>query len=156
MKKSKSLLPPRKQPLFRQIESGAGRENIADCLVATGNPRATRLLDMMLDPAYEALSFGQLCSRAGLSGGEVLRLICQRQLAEGMIRACYHLPDIMENLALDAMGRNEPCATCCGEGILGTASCRRCGGSGSLRFPGDMRRIRLALEMFGILPCRES
>ena len=67
MKKAKS--PARKQAVFRQIEAGASRENIAGLLVASGNSRASRLIDMMLDPTYEALSFGQLCSRAGLSGG---------------------------------------------------------------------------------------
>jgi hypothetical protein len=154
MKKAKT--PSRKQPLFRQIESDAGRENIADCLVATGNPRASRLLDMMLDPAYETLSFGQLCSRSGLSGGEVLRLICQRQLADGMIRASSHLPDIMENLALAAKGHEEPCGQCQGQGVFGKAQCFRCEGSGHVRVPGDLGTIRLALEMFWILPYQKS
>ena len=111
---------------------------------------------MMLDPAYEALSFGQLCSRAGLSGGEVLRLICQRQLADGMIRMAHHLPDIMENTALAAMGRNEPCPQCQGQGIFGEARCFRCEGCGHVRVPGDLRTIRLVFEMFGLLPYRNS
>ena len=156
MRKSKSLLPPRKQLLFRQIESGAGRENIADCLVATGNPRATRLLEMMLDPAYEGLGFGQLCSRAGLSGGEVMHLICQRQLAEGMIRMAYHLPDIMEDLALAAKGKEETCPQCQGQSAFGGVKCLRCEGLGYVRVPADLRIMRLAFEMFGLLPYRTS
>ena len=104
MRKTRSLSPARKQALFRQLEASAGREEIATSLVAADNPRASRLLDMMLDPAYARLSFGQLCSRAGLSGGEVMRVICQRQLAEGMMRMAYHLPDIMENVALSGAG----------------------------------------------------
>jgi hypothetical protein len=120
MKNGKS--PARKQAVFRQIEAGVGRENVAGLLLASGNLRASRLLDMMLDPAYAALSFGQLCSRAGLSGGEVMWLICQRKQAEGMIRMAYHLPDIMEDLALAAKGHEEACTTCCGKGILRTAN----------------------------------
>ena len=101
-------MPPRKQPVFRQLEGCDGREDIANFLLGSGNPRASRLLDMMLDPAYKALSFGQLCSRAGLSGAEVMRLIIQRQLAEGMIRMARHLPDIMEDVTLAALDHNVP------------------------------------------------
>ena len=53
MKKTKSLLPPRKQPVFRQPGRCHGREDIANFLLGSGNPRASRLLDMMLDPAYK-------------------------------------------------------------------------------------------------------
>ena len=131
MRKAKS--PARKQTLFRQIEAGAGRENIAGLLLASGNPRASRLLDMMLDPAYEGLSFGQLCSRAGLSAGEVMRLILQRNLAEGMIRSSFHLPDIMENLVLAAKGHEKTCSSCEGEGVYREATCPLCEGSGHVR-----------------------
>lgn len=151
----KGLTPARKQALFRQIEAGAGRENIAACLIASGNPRASRLLEMMVDPAYQALSFGQLCSRAGLSGGEVMRLICQRQLAEGMIRMAYHLPDIMENVALAALGRSGTCVKCAGNGNVSGAPCADCRGSGQVRVRGDIRAVRLVFEMFGI-PYRKS
>jgi hypothetical protein len=156
MKKTSSQSPARKQPLFRQLEAATGRENIADFLVASGDLRASRLLDMMLDPAYAGLSFGQLCSRAGLSGGEVLHLICQRQLAEGTMRMAYHLPDIMENVALAARDHDVICVKCGGHGNVSGTPCADCCGSGQVRVPADFRAVRLMLEMFGILPYRES
>ena len=149
-----SLLPARKQPLFRQLEASVGREDITACLVATDNPRASRLLDMMLDPAYAGLSFGQLCSRAGLSGGEVTRLICQRQLAEGMIRMSLHLPDIMENVALAARGRSQPCWKCQGVGVADNARCADCHGAGEVRIPGDISAVRMVLTIAGVLASR--
>ena len=149
MRKTRSLSPARKQALFRQIEASAGREEIATSLVAT-NTASLRLLDMMLDPAYQALSFGQLCSRAGLSGGEVMHLICQRQLAEGMMRAAYHLPDVMENVALAALGRSGTCVKCAGNGNVSGAPCPDCRGSGQVRILGDPRAVRLVFEMFEI------
>jgi DnaJ-class molecular chaperone len=105
---------------------------------------------MMLDPAYAGLSFGQLCSRAGLSGGEVMRLICQRQLAEGMMRMAYHLPDVMEDVALAALDRSGTCAKCTGSGSVSGAPCADCRGSGEVHVPGDIRAVRLVFGMFGI------
>ena len=49
MKKTKGLLPSRKQPMFRQFEA------VPNFLVASDNPRASRVLDMMLDPAYKGI-----------------------------------------------------------------------------------------------------
>ena len=151
----RSLVPARKQILLRQIEASVGREDIATSLVTTDNTRAWRLFDMMLDPAYAGLSFGQLCSRAGLSGGEVMRLICQRHLTEGMMRMARHLPDIMENTALAALGHSKPCWKCRGTGATGNSRCPNCQGKGEERMPGDLRVIRLVYQVFGILPCRE-
>ena len=114
--KPKSLLLPANKPCFGNWKDATGREDIANFLLGSGNPRASRLLDMMLDPAYKALSFGQLCSRAGLSGAAVMRLIIQRQLAEGMIRMARHLPDIMEDVTLAALDHNVTCMKCAGNG----------------------------------------
>jgi hypothetical protein len=146
----KGLTPARKQALFRQLEASAGREEIATSLVAADNPRASRLLDMMLDPAYEGLSFGQMCSRAGLSGGEAMRLICQRQVAAGTIRMAYHLPDIMEDVALRALEHDVICAKCAGDGNVSGAPCADCRGSGQVRVLGDCRAVRLVFEILGL------
>ncbi len=146
-----ALVPARKQPLFRQLESGIGREDIAASLVATGNPRASRLLDMMLDPAYTGLSFGQLCSRAGISAGEVMHLFLQRNVTEGLIRMARYLPEIMEDIALAAMGHTEPCGECVGTGRTGDSACPHCSGTGEIRMLGNLRETRLVLQAMGIL-----
>jgi DnaJ-class molecular chaperone len=105
---------------------------------------------MMLDPAYARMSFAQLCSRVGLSSGEVLRLICQRQLAEGMIHMAYHLPDTMENVAFAALGQRSACVKCVGKGIISGSTCTDCCGSGEFRIRGDIRALRLVFEIHAI------
>jgi hypothetical protein len=92
--------PARKQPLYRQLVAGLGEEELAASLAGMENPRADRLLDIIFDPAYATLSFGQLCSRVGLSGAEMMRLYCQRQEAVGIMRVAQHLPDLMEDIVL--------------------------------------------------------
>lgn len=155
MRRKKSLLPPRKQPVFRQIESDAGRENIASLLLGSGNPRASRLLDMMGDPVYAGLSFGRLCSRAGLSGEEVIRLIIRRQIVEGLIRMAYHLPAIMEDVTLAALDHNVTCMKCAGNGHVSGALCANCHRTGEICSLGDIRARRLVFKILGILPHRE-
>jgi hypothetical protein len=85
--------------LFRQLHATLNREDLTNCLYLTGNARADLLHDMMLDPTYAHLSFGQLCSRAGLSAADVMRLYCQRQARIGLLLSARHLPQIMEDLA---------------------------------------------------------
>jgi hypothetical protein len=151
MTKRNSLSPARKQSSFRVIEANAGREELAMCLEASGNPRADRLVEMMLDPAYAGLSFGQLCSRTGLSAIEVAHLVCQRKVIEGMLRMSFHLPDIMEDTALAALGRSEPCRRCKESGIVDNLPCADCSGTGEVRVLGDFRAVKLVFQLCGLI-----
>jgi len=145
------VAPARKQSVFRQLEADLTAREIAKALVVSANPRAHRVLDMMLDSAYSHLSFGQLCSRAGVSAAEVLRLFFQQQIVEGMIRMARHLPQIMEDTALAAMGRTEACGECVATWRTGGSPCPHCSGTGEIRMPGDLRATRLVLQAMGIL-----
>jgi len=145
------LVPARKQPLFRELQATLKREDFANCLYLTGNDRADRLRDMMLDPTYDHLSFGQLCSRAGLSAGDVTRLYCQRQALIGQILMAQHLPQIMEDVAISALNRDEPCSQCEGAGNLNGTRCISCGGAGQVRVMGDIEAIRLVLKVHGLI-----
>ena len=151
MTKRNSLSPARKQSSFRVIEANTGREELAMCLEASGNPRADRLVAMMLDPAYASLSFGKLCSRTGLSAMEVAHLVCQRKVIEGMLRMSFHLPDIMENTALAAKGRSEACRRCKETGAIENLPCADCNGTGVVRVLGDFRALRLVYKSCGLV-----
>ena len=84
----------------------------------------------------------------------MMRLIIQRQVAEGMIRMARHLPDIMEDLTLAALDHNVTCMKCAGKGNASGAPCANCHGTGEIRALGDIRARRLVFEIFGILPYR--
>ena len=148
--KMKRLSPPHKQSLFRQIEATTATEEIANSLIATGDARASRLSEMMLDPAYARMSFAQLCSRVGLSAGDVMRLYCQKQASIAMMRMAQQLPDIMENLALPAIGQRGLCVKCAGKGTISGSTCTDCCGSGEFRTMGDIRALRLVFEITGV------
>jgi hypothetical protein len=143
--------PARKQADFRPLQATAPAE-IAKSLALSGNPRAMRVWEMMFDPAYARMSLPQLCSRAGISAGEVMRLFCQQQIADGMMRAARHLPDLMEGAALAARGRSEPCWKCRGKGEVNDSPCPDCRGTGEVPMLGDIRALRLVLKITGILP----
>ena len=151
MTKRNSLSPARKQSSFRVIEANTGREELAMCLEASGNPRADRLVAMMLDPAYASLSFGKLCSRTGLSAMEVTHLVCQRKVIEGTLRTSFHLPDIMEDTARAALGRSEPCWKCRGTGTVDNLPCADCNGTGEVRVLGDFRALKMVFQLCGLI-----
>ena len=151
MRKPSKPSPARKQAAFRPLQATTPAE-IARALALSGNPRAVRVWEMMFDPAYARMSLPQLCSRAGISAGEVMRLFCQQQFAEGMMRTARHLPDLMEGTALAARARSEPCCKCRGTGKVNDSLCADCRGTGKVGVLGDIRALRLVLEINGILP----
>lgn len=78
---------------------------------------------------------------------KLVRTQCEEQLAWARIHAAMHLPDIMEDVALAAMSRNESCQRCEGSGKFTGAMCLRCNGTGMVRALGDIHALRLVLAM---------
>ena len=126
---------------MRRIEAGIGDE-ISPTLTHSGDPRAQRLAETLLDPAYRHHSFGRLCERAGLSGREVVDLFRKYKIDEGIVRMSKHVPDVLEDTAIDAKSRMECCRRCDGLGSVPLTEkedreCPVCYGSGQVRLPGD-------------------
>ena len=133
--------PPRKNSLLRRIEAGIGDE-LSPTLIHSGDPRARQLAETLLDPAYRHHSFGKLCERAGISGREVVDLFRKYKIDEGIVRMAQHLPDVLEDAAIDAKSSMGCCRRCDGLGSVpltegGDRECPLCFGTGQVRIPGD-------------------
>jgi len=154
IRKKRSLVAARKQALYRRVRASLEGEDIAECLSLTGNERADRLAEMIRDPSYAKFSFGQLCSRAGLSAIDVAYMYCEVKKSVGMIRMARYIPDIMEQLALGAMHHLEKCHNCQGSRRVEVSVCSECGGAGEVQVKGDLGACRLLFKIFGLLPGR--
>ena len=71
--------------------------------------------------------------------------------SEGLLKASSHLPEIYEQVAIDAKSRTEDCPACDGTGQVTkddvSVPCKRCKGKGSIYIPGEVERLRLLFDM---------
>jgi len=150
------LSPARKDPAMRRFEANVGRGELQQALDGCLDPRVKSLLATMADPAYQAFSFGQVCVRSGLALHEVIEHYRTAKVDEGLLLMSRHMPDLMEDLALDGKSRLRICEPCGGNGRTpGPAGrpikCRNCDGTGKVRVPGDADACKLALEVNGLV-----
>ncbi len=83
MKKRRS--PARKDCVMGRISESIGREEMAESLACTQDPRAGRLLEMLFDPAYRQHSVPKLCERVHLSVTNVVDLFRRFKLDQGIV-----------------------------------------------------------------------
>jgi len=148
----KRCSPPRKDPLFRIIEAEIGMPELMAVLALSGEPRALSLLDLLNDPAYSCHTLATLCRRVGLTFIGLVDIYRRVQISRGLIRIANHLPDIMEDMAIDSLSRNVTCHGCDGSGRVPVDSdhdavCADCGGSGVLRILGDAASRKLLMQV---------
>ena len=151
-KSRKRLSPARKDTLLRKIENDVGSHHWASILQWSSDPRARRLMEMMLDPAYQRFSMARLAERAGLKAMDLLDLFRRYHIAEAILIGCWHLPQVMEDTIEAALNKTDPCRRCDGlktvdEGRI----CPACNGAGQVLKPGDKDARRLFFELVGML-----
>lgn len=122
----------------------------------SGDPRAERLLGMLLDPSYSQHSLGKMCQKVGMTILDLLDLLRRYRWDVGTIDVYIQLPQIVREIARDAQSSQAMCERCDGEGLLrleGVAvrTCPHCKGSGKVRVPGDPHARRLILEILGVI-----
>jgi hypothetical protein len=131
-----------------------------DALQSSGDERFDRLYDALHDDAYRKTSFAALCRRAGLSLYDLMDLWRSYNCCLGLIAMATHLPDVMEDIGLDSLSRNEQCPRCDGSATVtdGTTEryCPACQGVGTVRVPGDPNASRLMFEILGLIAPRRG
>lgn len=152
--------------IAKRIESELGRDEIMAVLDAAGDdPRARSLLGLManpLSPGMASASLYTMAQRCGISSPELIRMFRQYKIDEGMVRMSRHVPQIMEDIATDAMNRTEECWQCKGTGEvsvltgkhvgrMSSAPCGECRGTGSITTRGDIDNRRMVLETTGLI-----
>ena len=118
MRGKKLRSPARKDSVMNRISESIGREEMAESLACTQDPRAGRLLEMLFDPAYRQHSFPKLCERVHLSVTDVVDLFRRFKLDQGIVAMAKAAPRIMSDTAIDAESTLSPCMNCSGTGLL--------------------------------------
>ena len=143
--------PARKDPLMRRFASTVSKEELGGMLAHSGDERAWRALEMLLDPAYRNHTFAKVCGKVGLSQMDILDLFRRYKLDLGVIKMSRRAPKIMEDIAIDAQSRMEACKGCQGKGVINTRRCPQSEGEGVTRVPGDQRSSKSLVETVGLI-----
>lgn len=139
-----------------KMERKEDRESVALVLRLSPNPRMQMLASQALDPLFKHTSFAKLAENLGLNYHSLSTEFKEIKRSEGFIRAAQHLPEIMEQVALDSKSTWQKCRTCegTGEAMEGKGDdarpvvCAKCNGKGQVYVLGDVDRLKLTLEMF--------
>jgi hypothetical protein len=103
----------------------------------------------LLDPAYGKYTLAKLCERAGLRYLDLFDVFRRFNLSKGLLAMSAHLPQVMEDVAIDSLSRVETCAMCSGRGKVDSHLCPKCCGDGTIRICGDAAARRLFFEIMG-------
>src|SRR5882672_2815962 len=137
------------------MESPAQRELMASTLALSGDPRMRDLGIRCMASAYKQHSFAAVMDELSLTWGQVEAEVRSIRKSEGYIRASQHLPDLMEQVAIDAKSRTESCTACHGTGVVRrdkkTEICSSCHGLKEIYVPGEVERQKLVFETFGLI-----
>ncbi len=157
-KSRKRRCPARKNRLMRRFERTLPREALAPALAGSGDLRAQRLLELMLDPAYRQLTLAKLAERVGLNLTQLIDVFRRHQLDVAIMTGCQHLPELVEDMALAARNKDRSCPRCDGltatefpgEEPTATRVCPECDGKGKILKPGDKEARRDFLDVMGV------
>src|SRR5882724_2338210 len=143
-----------------KMERPEQREEMALVLRMSADPRFQELARRAMNKiVYGQRSFAWIAEDLGLTYPVIAKEYSELQKAQGFIRAAEHLPDLMEQVMVDAKSVTADCKVCKGTGeVLDKTDpdavakpCEACGGEGEHYVPGDIDRVKLALETFQIV-----
>lgn len=160
-KEPKSALVRKGRTFYEQV----GHDAMVEMLVESGSKQALQLAEMLQDPRYSPessnFSFFSLCDRSGLTLKDVAHLYEQHQGIVAKVRLMKHIPEVLEDVAIDAKSKDLPCVYCLGTGkalqqdrstgefVPTGFPCPECKGQGSTRQIGDKDARALVFETAG-------
>jgi len=144
-------------------------------LAQSSDERMRRLASEAMLPELKQSSFAKLAERLGLNFHMISEEYRALKRSEGYIAAAKHLPELMEQAAVDAKSKWETCETCDGETTVPDAemfeelkrrakkagddprevecpikTCPRCKGEGKVYVLGDVDRLKMIFDTFGL------
>lgn len=141
------------QPIALFEKALGGRQKVADSLVIDSSVEIQAFVRMLLDPAYDDYSLGDLAAHAKIGLTDLLRAYRNATLAKAQILAVNEIAERLPRLAADVMDRAlpqpMPCPVCKGSkrNAKNTEDCKVCKGTGTVQRLPSVARQRLALEI---------
>lgn len=141
---------------IEKLEKILPREELVTVLEVQGDEKFEHLLNLMFDPLYRKHKLPALCRRAGLQFGDLIDAFRKAKCDEGIINMARHVPEVLEDVAIDAKSKQVPCEVCKATGISQTSmeglpeNCKRCDGKGEYRVPGDASARKLVFDAMGL------
>lgn len=132
-----------------------GRDGLLDALaVAHAAPEIEHIVNLLLDPRYEAWSLKQLCEASGLTVADLFLAYRKASIVRAHIEAAHviarHLPPIVEDVMRRATPQVLICPDCDGDAAR-KILCRTCAATGQVLSEPDLDRQKLALELGQLL-----
>jgi len=131
---------------------------LKQALEVSNDPRYNMLLAAINNPRLNGCSFAELCRKCRMSIQDVVDVWRNHLKSQGLVRMMGHMPDIMEDVAIDSKSKYVTCNDCQGKGVLYGREvnkikdpiCPACHGDGTIRLLGDKDARLLAFETVGL------
>lgn len=131
---------------------------LKQALEVSNDPRYNMLLAAINNPRFNSCSFAELCRKCRMSIQDVVEVWRNHLKTQGIVKMMGHMPEIMEDVAVDSKSKVVVCDMCQGEGRLHDKKvnniedpiCPECHGDGKVRLLGDKDARLLAFETVGL------
>ena len=160
-KKKKPHLSPRRRQEIKLLSKLKGLlpdDEWREILEGQPDIRFQSFMKMMYDPAFNKYSLPNRAIMCGLTFHELSECIHAFYTDQGRIRQAKHLPQIMEDDAINALSRMEMCDRCDGTGTVAEkgedsvpTTCKKCNGKGEIKVPGDSNSINRIYKTAGLI-----
>lgn len=151
--------------LEHRLPPAIDQKRIRAALLERGGPKFLALVNMMFDPVGRRQSWPTMIRKSGLTYAEVIECVRDSFMQEGILRQAVHVPQVLEDIAIDSKSTEQMCPGCEGIGHIEVESggkengkkpemvekvCLNCGGSGKIRVVGDLESRKLLFTHLGI------
>jgi hypothetical protein len=155
---------PKRLAMSNIEASVGGRQALVDTLAAGAlSEKHITFLTKLADPLRARDSLQAICTEDGIMLSELLMLLKDASVAQGMVEAMRiggaGLPSVMEDIVRKGVDRKVKCRRCGGKGeVIDTVlkqpnrTCLECGGSGYLWKESDFDRQKLLGDWMGLGP----
>ncbi len=144
--------------IFEDIDEKVPRSQLMGVLSRSSDPRAETLLNLIqnpLDKIQAKMSLYRLARLADLTWEELVNLIRNDHLLDGILSVAKETPLVMMDTARDARSRTETCIACEGEGQIPVGNkmqvCRACEGRGERYIMGDIENRKIIWQSTGLI-----
>jgi hypothetical protein len=149
---------PRVQEALENFYKEVELPELKQALAVTNDPRYNMLLAAINNPRFHGFSFPELCRRCKMTIQDVVAVWRNHMKVKGLVKMMNHMPNVMEDVAVDSKSRIVTCDTCQGVGKLVSETrnqvkqpiCHACHGDGTIRISGDPKARELAFETIGL------